>query len=391
MIDLVKWLEKARRVWGPETDENSAITEAITALSSQATRDEVLEEAAAACDALVGRGFDPADCALDIRALKQQPWTREDGTTSPVRTGPDDRRKSADGSFDYDDCPLRRDRKGPGGIGYGRRSGDRARWTAQPRAVDYLDARDALPAPSSGKSRIANVPRTAQPAPQAGLVDSLKTMTGYPTDILRDGPLGRNIVYWDALVEFGERVESYIDRRLFYDGRACARVFHPRRSVPNCRRGGADSQQAADYRQTFLGGRVVTDTPKPDTSDEAVERSLAQILYETDWPNSKDKWKQHHQSGKPDNAARRYMRLEQAAREYLQAQLTEAQEKQRKGTQPTAPEDMRRAAIRAALEAAEGRIRYLRDCYPTAEGITALDRAREELLNLSPDDILKRL
>lgn len=137
--------------------------------------------------------------------------------------------------------------------------------------------------------------------------------------------------------------------------------------------------------------RNMTNTPKPDTSDEAVKRSLAQILYETDWPNSKDKWKQHHQSGKPDNAARRYMRLEQAAREYLQAQLTEAQEKQRKGTQPTAPEDMRRAAIRAALEAAEGRIRYLRDCYPTAEGITALDRAREELLNLSPDDILKRL
>lgn len=254
MTDLVKRLEKARRVWGPETDENSAITEAITALSSQATRDEVLEEAAAACDALVGRGFDPADCALDIRALKQQPWTREDGTTSPVRTGPDDRRKSADGSFDYDDCPLRRDRKGPGGIGYGRRSGDRARWTAQPRAVDYLDARDALPAPSSGKSRIANVPRG-----------------------------GVNSHWWAISVKQRREIKA------------------------------------------------------------------------------------------------------------LQSQLTEAQEKQRKGTQPTAPEDMRRAAIRAALEAAEGRIRYLRDCYPTAEGITALDRAREELLNLSPDDILKRL
>lgn len=128
----------------------AVIDRAITALEArEAERDAVLEEAAEAVyDALCAppkKQYSRPLCQEEsvpapvvarnaVRALKSKPtteerrtWTRDDGTTIPVRGDVEDRRKSAAGG-DWDwPIPGRRN-SGE----YGRRSGDRARWTAKP-------------------------------------------------------------------------------------------------------------------------------------------------------------------------------------------------------------------------------------------------------------------
>lgn len=121
----------------------------------------------------------------------------------------------------------------------------------------------------------------------------------------------------------------------------------------------------------------MTDTTKPDTSVEAVERLACAVIVGSSFPDAGHLLRQ------------------------LRKELTEAQEKQRKGTQPTAPEDPRLSAIRAALEAAEGACRDKaaeistkrpdgRAQHFMGAQVGALSCA-DSIRNLSPDDILKRL
>lgn len=74
------------------------------------------------------------------RALKPTPFTRADGTTSPVRTGEVDRRKSAHGDLDVGIERADGFTRGPSLIRYGRRFGDRERWTGEKARVSFEKA-----------------------------------------------------------------------------------------------------------------------------------------------------------------------------------------------------------------------------------------------------------
>lgn len=147
--------------------EVRALKAAITFISSHdSVRDRALEECREAIwnentrtHAREKLGMQRAMKLID--ELKSAPFTRKDGTTSPEpqmyerhkgsiaayhtddTRGTVDRRKSAEGSITDFDCPRLR-RFGP--TRYGRRPGDRARWTAAP-VVECLSCGDTKKMP----------------------------------------------------------------------------------------------------------------------------------------------------------------------------------------------------------------------------------------------------
>lgn len=170
--ELVRELAKVRDAVRDDTTpimprrDSAILDRAITALQAQENvRDAVLEEAAQYLEDMVGAEAPMTEhnkallCAASwIRcALKstpaahdqswgsyeqgatsgagypaQAPFTRSDGTTSPLRTGTEDRRKSAYG--DVLQCTGWQGRRSNGDDGNnstGRRAGDRARWTGE--------------------------------------------------------------------------------------------------------------------------------------------------------------------------------------------------------------------------------------------------------------------
>lgn len=69
----------------------------------------------------------------------------------------------------------------------------------------------------------------------------------------------------------------------------------------------------------FKGGGAETHVL---TARQAFGPTLAEKLFDADWPDSKDRWEIHNKNG-PDAAARRYIGLAEVARHHFTGVMTE--------------------------------------------------------------------
>lgn len=182
--DLVKRLKNVRANYGSRLDPittdagENAISAAIDFIEArEADRDELvkyvidlfgrdLAGTRTADEPMVindAEGRNAIIDAFDKRPIPEPTFERKDGSTSPVRGGVVDRRESALGDYVRQTANKWYRREGAA-TQFGRRSDDRARWTAQPAPAGLFISRAVDPLTGHWFEK---------PAPQAQPVDGL--------------------------------------------------------------------------------------------------------------------------------------------------------------------------------------------------------------------------